>query len=160
MPVTDTNYNSTLAVTDNVGINQTIAPNGLNQGDVYSLLSTIRTNFNAMNAKLDADAGVNGTDYASLWNISALDVNNVFLNGFNQSALVDFISLVETNFEGVTAKLDLDSGVADTDYAATLNFNKDVDLTTKGMSQQGLVNTLQTIITQINALLTKLDADS
>lgn len=38
---------------------------------LITLLNEMRTDHNAVNAKLDADGGVGGTDYASLWNISA-----------------------------------------------------------------------------------------
>jgi hypothetical protein len=61
----DSNYNATLAITDvvNAGAYFTIASNknvavnntGFNQGALYDLLNTIVTNFNALNAKLDAD---------------------------------------------------------------------------------------------------------
>lgn len=63
--VGDTDYSSTLAITDvvNAGSYFTIASNknvavdntGFNQGALYDLLNTIVTNFNALNAKLDAD---------------------------------------------------------------------------------------------------------
>lgn len=160
MAVSGTDFNSTLAVTDNVGKGQTIDPVGVNQGDVYDLLSSIVTNFNALNAKLDADGGVTDTNYAATWNLTALAVNNVYANGFKQDALVAAFDEIETNFEGVTAKLDADAGVADTDYASTLDFDNDGDLTAGGLDQDAIVVTLQTIITQFNALLTKLDADT
>lgn len=64
----------------------TIANNGISQGQLYEMLSETVTLVNALkadltavrasvvgvNAKLDADAGVSGTDYASLWNPAAM----------------------------------------------------------------------------------------
>jgi hypothetical protein len=64
--VADTDYNSTLALTDviNNGVDYTIAANanlaiddrGYNLGALYTLYNNIVTNFNALNAKLDADS--------------------------------------------------------------------------------------------------------
>lgn len=60
--VADADYNSTLAITDNINSstysnrNDGIFDHGMNQGELYDILSTIVTNVNALNAKLDADA--------------------------------------------------------------------------------------------------------
>ncbi len=70
--LTDSDYNSTLAITDvidgaaNDGINQI----GTFQGCVVNMLQSIITKVAALNAKLDLDGTVNGTDFASLWNIT------------------------------------------------------------------------------------------
>ena len=62
----DSNYAATLAITDVInndatfsattGYNIAVDNRGMLQGALYSAMSTIVTNFNALNAKLDADA--------------------------------------------------------------------------------------------------------
>lgn len=47
-----------------------LATKRVNLGD---LLQTLITNLNALNAKLDADSGVNGTNYASTLNVASID---------------------------------------------------------------------------------------
>jgi len=49
----------------------TITPNGAPQGALVVLLADLVTKFNAVLAKLDADAGVTDTNYASLHAIAA-----------------------------------------------------------------------------------------
>jgi hypothetical protein len=57
--VTDIDYNSTLAITDVVNAgkerNTAVDNAGMGQGALYTLLATIVTNVNALNAKLDDD---------------------------------------------------------------------------------------------------------
>jgi hypothetical protein len=59
--VTDTNYNSTLALTDVVNsttyvVSTAVDNAGMSQEALATLLGNIVTKFNALNAKLDADA--------------------------------------------------------------------------------------------------------
>lgn len=63
--VTDTDYNSTLALS--LG---GILPNGMSQSMVVKFVDNALTNLNALNAKLDADTLVGDTDYVALWNVS------------------------------------------------------------------------------------------
>lgn len=170
MPVTDTDFVSTLAVTDVVDsatvlpANGLIKKTGLNQGDLYALISSIITNFNATNAKLDADAGVNDTDYATNGNLSAVGAAGYKLtkNGMHQADLITCLTAMATQFAVVTAQLDSDTGVTDTDYASTLDFTLDTtELQKDGIKGQGDITTyLKTVITNFNALLAKLDADA
>ncbi len=109
--VTDTDFASTLNFTDNVNnlAADPIKNNGVFQGAVVTLLNTIRTKFNALNAKLDADGGVADTDYAALWNLAAIDVNQISQGGLNQPALYTRLNLIKTNFNAVLTKLDADT---------------------------------------------------
>lgn len=168
MAVADTNFNSTLAITDVMDAGKTesggaVDQRGAPQGNVYNVIEAIETNFNEMNAKLDADTGVSGTDFAATWNLSLVGNagNGIFATGFNQDDLVTSLAEIETKFEGVTAKLDLDGGVTGTNYASTLNFDMTTTLiSTRGIRSQGdVVDYLNTVVTKFNALLTKLDAD-
>lgn len=47
-----------------------IDKNGMNQGDLVAMLDSIVAAIAGINAKLDADTGVEDTDYASTWNIT------------------------------------------------------------------------------------------
>lgn len=164
--VNDTNYNSTLAITDVINELTVIDPatkiddTGISQEALYNILYSIITNFNLMNAKLDADGGVAGTDYASLWNLTTLASRGIEPNGIHQADLIACLQQMETNFEGVTAKLDADSGVTAADFALSLNFSF-TGLDSIGIkSLEDLIYNLQTMITQFNALLSKLDVDT
>ena len=74
--LTDSDYNSTLAITDVISANaagdgQTyLGDIGINMGTLVGLLKTCVTNLNALNAKLDADGTVNTATYASTCNIT------------------------------------------------------------------------------------------
>lgn len=109
--VTDTDYNSTLAITDNVNniAADPIKNTGVFQGAVVTLLGTIRTKFNALLTKLDADGGVTDTDYSSLWALAAINANQISQGGVNQGALFTRIDLIKTNFNAVLTKLDADA---------------------------------------------------
>ncbi len=108
--VTDTNYNSTLAITDNVNniAADPIKNTGVFQGAVVTLFGTIRTKFNALLTKLDADGGVTDTDYSSLWALAAIDANQISQGGVNQGAFYTRLNLIKTNFNAVLTKLDAD----------------------------------------------------
>jgi len=167
MPVTDTNYNSTLAVTDVVNedgvfdVDIAVRDNGTLQGALYTLMNSIVTNFNLCNAKLDLDGGVTGTTYATNCDISTMAVALLSANGMHQPDLVTQLQLIETKFEVLTAQLDADAGVSDETYASTHDFDMDTTkITAEGMDQGSMVSYLQTVVTKFNALLTQLDADA
>lgn len=80
--------------------------------------------------------------------------------GINQADLISLLNLIRTNFVAVTAKLDLDGGVSDTDFASLENFTVPVGIGAVGIFSQGAVlDYLKTVRTKFNATLTKLDAD-
>jgi hypothetical protein len=162
MPVSDVNYNSTLAITDNVNnlAADPIKNNGVFQGAVVTLLGTILTKVNALNAKLDLDGGVTDTNYAATWNLAALDANQISQGGLNQPALYTRLALIVTNWTGILAKLDADGGVADTDYGTLGSVALGATVKGTGISQGDLVSFLDSFITKFNATLTKLDADN
>lgn len=162
MAVADTDYNSTLAITDNVNnlAADPIKNNGVFQGAVVTLLGTIKTKVNALNAKLDADGGVSGTNYASLWNLAALDSNQISQGGLNQPALYTRLALIVTNWDGILTKLDNDGGVADTNYKSLGSVALGATVKGTGISQGDLVSFLDSFITKFNTTLTKLDADA
>ena len=109
--VTDTNYNSLGAITDNVNNlpGDPIQNNGVFQGAIVTLLGTIRTKFNATLTKLDADAGVTDTNYSSLWALPAIDANQICQGGINQGALFTYLDTIRANFNAVLTKLDADT---------------------------------------------------
>lgn len=47
-----------------------INKNGINQEDLVALLDDIIATIAGINAKLDADTGVEDTDYAATWDIT------------------------------------------------------------------------------------------
>ena len=169
MAVTDTDYNSTLALTDvfDAGVPQDsggVDQNGVPQGNLVSAMGSYVTNFNLLNAKLDLDGGVTGVDYATLCNLSALgDAGyKITSNGLRQDLEATFLEAIETKFEVLTAKLDADGGVGDTTYGSLWNFNLDSTLISgNGIQDQGdVVDYLNTVYTAFNGVLVKLDADS
>lgn len=164
--VTDTNYNSTLAVTDVINedgvfdMATAVRDNGTWQGALYTLMNSIVTNFNLCNAKLDGDAGVTDEDYADNCDITTMALALLDKNGMHQPDLVTQLQLIETKFEVLTAQLDADAGVEDENYASTLDFDMDTtEIQAGGIDQGSIVSYLQTVVTNFNALLTKLDAD-
>lgn len=142
-----------------------ITGRGINQADLISLLRLIRTNFIAVTAKLDADAGVTDTTYGSIWNF-AFPVSIGTVGILHQGAVLDYLKTVRTAWNGVLAKLDLDGGVADTDYNSTKSMASLIDnltlgsLLQAGVYEGSLVKWLSTFVTNFNSALTKLDADA
>ena len=148
--VTDTDYAATWDVTltldeaDQVEARNPVAPlliagvSVLQADTILTDLTAVKAAIAGINAKLDADAGVTDTDYASTWDMSALTVtaldesdvearNSVapmltvasFAAIRAHSALVVAdLAAVRAAIVGITAKLDADGGVTDTDYAA------------------------------------------
>lgn len=91
-----------------------------------------------INAKLDADGGVTGTNYAALWNPASADPvvlaasirgitakldADAGVTGTNYAALWNpanaTLSTLRASIAGINAKLDADGGVTDVDYAST-----------------------------------------
>lgn len=148
-------------------MSEVITGRGYNTADLISLLTLIRTNFVGVTAKLDADSGVSGTDYGSLWNFALPDSAQLQLLGIrDQGVLLNYLKTIRTGLAGVLAKLDLDAGVADTDYASTLGISAVIDsgsnasdLNQNGLYEGATVKWLGNYIAKWNALLTKLDND-
>ena len=125
--VNDTDYDSLLDVaTPIVGdvYNANIKPNGMLLGDVITLCSGWRINFNDLMDKLAADSGVNGTAvYLALKFASGtylIDVSNAEAKklGIHQGGFVEFLDQFIAVFNAALLLLDADSGVADTNYAS------------------------------------------
>jgi hypothetical protein len=144
-----------------------INAHGMHQRDLIATLAQIETNFNAILTKLDADGGVTDTNYNATY---AVDLDNTVVGslGLSQNAIVSFLDSFVAKFNSTLTKLDSDGGVQDTDYAATLAITDVVNAGTKdrntavdnaGMSQSALYALLNTIVTNVNALNAKLDAD-
>lgn len=141
---------------------------GLYTADVLSLITLIRTNFVAVTAKLDADSGVTGTNFGSLWNFGLPDPNLFTVAGGyrDQGVLLDYMKTIRTAYVGLLAKLDLDGGVADTDYAALETIVSSIDTGTNladlnqaGVNQGAIAKWFDNFVTKWNALMVKLDAD-
>lgn len=143
-----------------------ITGRGFDKADVIALLTLIRTNFLGVTAKLDADSGVSSTNYGSTQNFGLPDVNQLTLFGWrDEGVLLNYLKTIRAGYAGVLAKLDVDAGVADTNYAALNGIADVIDLVgLSGLSQAGvfegsLVKWLANYITAWNATLTKLDSD-
>jgi len=159
-PVADTDYNEDYALTFS---SYSLVGSGVDQGDLYDLFNAYITNFNATLTKLDADSGVTDTTYNSLWALDVADIAGYGLNktGMYDGSICSLMNDIKTKFSGVTAKLDADAGVEDTDYASTLDFSVPTDILTIDFEDQGsIVDYMTTVTTQFNTLLTKLDADA
>lgn len=131
-----TNFNSTCAISASVptraaSINKT----GIYHGELYTLLSNMatfaaacKTGMDALLAKLDADPTVNLTTYASGFTtataaptvsaMSSCAVSHAAAVNF-VIACADFFTELKADYNAALAQLDTDSGVADTNYAAT-----------------------------------------
>lgn len=140
--------------------------NGIKQGDLVDLLSSIKTKFNAILTKLDGDSQVSDTDYSSTLALTLTDgiVTTDPKAIRDQGVVVTYLDLVITKFNALLAKLDLDGGVSGTNYASLWAITDVVDGSRDGIKQIGLyqsslVNLLDTIITNIAAVNAKLDAD-
>ena len=170
-----------------------IRADGLFQKDLVTFLTNaqtmaneIKVDFNAVNAKLDADTGVAATNYASTCNIAAAALaiasvgtrGGILNDGIHQGDLATFLSSlttfaneIKTKLAAVTVKLDADA-LQGSDYGTTC------DLTAASLSVAKLVGTglswgpdlwafvnaaltlLNQAKTNINALEAKLDADT
>lgn len=140
--------------------------NGIKQGDLVDLLVSMRTKFNAILTKLDGDSGVTDTDYSSTLALAAPDgLNTTHPKGVrHQGVVVTFLNTFITKFNLLLAKLDLDGGVADTNYVALWALTDVVDGARDGVKQIGVfqsceVKLLDTIIAKVAGLNAKLDLD-
>lgn len=167
MAVSDTNYAALYNLTALASQGNGITATGINQLDLVNQLYELETNFNAILTKLDSDAGVNSTAYNSTYAID-LDDTVYGSKGISQKAIVDVLDTFVENFNDTLTVLDNDSGTTDSDYNSTLAITDVVNSNTKsvltavdnaGMSQQALYTLLSTIVTNVNALNAKLDAD-
>lgn len=128
--VGSTDYVATYAVAMASGI-QTSRPKCIrDQGQVVTFLNNIITQFNLMLTHLDADAGVSGTNFHSLWVITDAignpKIDGIVNDGIYQENLIKQLNNIIAAFAGVNAKLDLDGGVADTNYASLCNVTDNV----------------------------------
>lgn len=133
--VGDTDYASSLAIAAaDVSVTK-IKADGIHQKDLSDVLAAITTlateakaDYNGLLAKLDADSGVNDANYASLHTTAASvpSVSNISGLGMGYgevfshlSACLTFFNELKADYNAVLAKLDLDSGVTDTNYASS-----------------------------------------
>ncbi len=170
MAIGDTDYASTLAVTDvvNSGTNvvaTAVDNTGMSQGALYTLLNSIITNFNAMLVKVKAD-GANST--YSTYACTTMASRKLSALGMHQADLVAALTELETNFNAVLALLDADTQVTLTTYTAVataagsgaaLNLN-DTVVGSKGLSQDYIVTFLDDLVAKFNAVLANLDIDA
>lgn len=142
--------------------------NGINQSDLVDLLVSIKTKWNAVMAKLDADATLTDDNYVSA-NALAIPEGIQTTEAKcirDQGQIVTFLQSMITQFNAVLAKLDADTLAGlDNDYASTLGItdivgNDAIDaITNTGMTQGAVIKLLNTWITNYNLLLTKMDTD-
>lgn len=172
MAVSDTNYAALWNMTALASQGNGLSDKGMWQKDLVATLTEMETNFNAILTKLDADGGVTDTDYNSTY---AVDLDNTVVGskGLDQDKMVTFFQSFLTNFNATLTKLDSDGGVTDTDYNSTLaltdtinagtNFtiaaNQNLAIDNTGMTQGALYYYLNAVVTNVNALNAKLDAD-
>jgi hypothetical protein len=172
MAINDTDYNSTLAVTDVVNSNTyaqatAVDNTGMSQGALYTLLNSIVTNWNLALVKVKAD-GANSTYSGSAVTTLALQGHGLTANGMHQVDLINTLKELETAMNAVLALLDADTQVTKTDYVATVNalgtgaaLNLDDTVAgSYGLNQDKLVAFLSDFVTKFNGLLTHLDTDA
>lgn len=169
MAVTDEDYAATYNLTALASQGNGLSAKGMYQGDLVNQVYELETNWNGILTKLDADGGVNLTTYNATYAVD-LDDTVYGSKGMSQQAIVDLLDDFTTNFNACLTALDGDSGVADADYNSTLAITDYVNAAGKedettaikndGMSQGALYTYLNTIVTNVNALNAKLDADS
>jgi hypothetical protein len=163
-----------------------ITDDGYSQKALYELLLMIQVNWDNALAALDDNAGVGTTTYEAgsafgTINENVLSANyDIEPNGMSTAALATFCQALATKIAEVTAKLDADGTITDTDYAANIDIDFTVDtgyipplstttpfditlpsskIKTTGIGQGALVAFLQTAVTNLNALWVQLDAD-
>ena len=95
---------------------------GFYQNDLIYQCELLISEFNELLIKLDADSGVSGTNYSSLYAITE-DLGTAYNDdsqgqGYWQGRLVTRLKSLHENFEDTLTKLDADGGVTDTDYAS------------------------------------------
>lgn len=94
------------------------------QGLLLDYLKTVRTAFNTLGTKLDADNGA-VTTYSTQAMTAIIDTQDgaMLQSGMFEGGLIYWLSSYMTKFNAVLAALDADANVADTDYVALWAFN-------------------------------------
>lgn len=158
-----------------------ILDDGYSQKSLYELLLMIQVNWDTAMMSLDDSSGVNTATFEAGCALGSLaGTYNIHPNGIGTSELATYLQAIATKFAACTALLDADSTLDDEDYASTLNITFSAktgqipplatstafDITspasfikTTGIKQEALVDYLNTVVTNINALWVKLDAD-
>lgn len=126
--------------------------------DLVVALKEIRTDWNAVLAKLDTDTGVTATNYVSTCAIPAVQAIDYSPGGVcSDDDTFKRISDAVTSINAVNAKLDADS-LAASDYVSKYNVTNLIKAGC-GMPQNLIVKMLYNIKTAINAIEAYLDAD-
>ncbi len=137
---------------------------GFNQYELWDVFNYLRTRILGATAKLDADSAVNSTNYTSTTTFT-FDRKFARVAVRDQSQWLLAMDQLRTALNNILTKLDVDSGVSDTDYSSTLaiadytNVRSSADLLDAGMRDGAVAKWLDTFITKFNSMLTKLDAD-
>lgn len=159
---------------------------GYSQKSLYELLLQILVNWNNAMSSLDDDGGVDTTTFFSGCGFGTLGEDvlggtyNISPNGIGTAELATFLQAIVTKFAACTALLDADGTLTDENYASTLDItfsaktgwvpplttttafditNPASKIKKTGIDQEALVDFLNTVITNMNALWAKLDAD-
>lgn len=119
---------------NNVALDTEFSQGGCEQGAILRQLQELVTSLNTVNALMDADDGVNQTDFAATYDITD-NINEVtvpagmFDIGVFQGQIVRLLYTLKTNMNAFMAHCDGDSELTDTNYAATnpIAFTIDVE---------------------------------
>lgn len=144
-----------------------IYADGINQGDLYTMLKALMDNFNDMCTELTTDT--NGTFTGATYDVT-LNMNDKVVSsngtGLSQAIVYYFLKDFIDKFNALCTALD-STDLTDADYASTCaitdNFDDDTktrEIRGRGMRQGDLVYTLDHILTQLATLTAKLDADA
>ena len=139
---------------------------GIHQADLYTLVADINTKLIALYTQLVADTTVNTATYTA--NTPGALPHGISGSGIAQSDIVAWLQRVITGWNANMALLDADTGVTATNYVATHAITDAINPTlgaayqirNNGMKQSDMIYWLNTIITEINAVMIHLDADS
>lgn len=129
---TDTNYNALHAIAMPGGI-QTGHPKAIrDQGEIVTFLNSFITAYNLVLTKLDSDGGVGDTNYSAtlaLADTVGAEIDPIKNAGVYDGAVIKLLDTILAKIASLTAKLDADATVTDTDYAALHNVTDNVDST-------------------------------
>lgn len=118
----------------NVALKTEFSQKGVTQDAVVRQLQDIVTSFNAILAHLDADDGVNSTDFAATYAVTD-KINEAAYSGDIQNCGVfqgDIIRLLydlKTNINLALAHMDADTTLTDVNYASTNGIGYSIDVT-------------------------------
>lgn len=154
---------------------------GFSQKSLYSLLKIIQVNWDTAMSSLDDSSGVNTATFEAGCALGDLEKTNlIYKDGIGTDKLATFLQKIATQFAACTALLDADDTLTDTNYASTLDIKFSAKtgwvpplttstafsitspaskIKTTGIHQEALIDFLNTVVTNINALWVKLDAD-